>query len=87
MSIEDQYVHIKNECPKNSYHMTVSEPRATIRTSWSSWFYDAVICLNDVRFEHLWNHENMLEIGYLELISVNNSARSGSIIRVYFRFP
>ena len=29
--------------------------------------------------EHLWNHENMFEKGYFELMSVNHSARSGGI--------
>ena len=36
--------------------------------------------------EQPWNHANTLETGVVELISVNQSARSGGIIRIYFRF-
>ena len=36
--------------------------------------------------EHLWNHENMFETGEVELMSINNSARSGGIIGIHFRF-
>ena len=38
-------------------------------------------------FEHLWNHENMLETGKIELVSINHSARSGGkygILSIFF---
>ena len=35
--------------------------------------------------EHLWDLENMFETGGLEPMSVNHSARSGSITGIYYQ--
>ena len=36
--------------------------------------------------EHFWNHENMFETGWFELMSISRSARLGDIIGIFFRF-
>ena len=36
--------------------------------------------------KHLWNHENMFEIGLFDLMSVNHSAKSGGKLEISFCF-
>ena len=49
-------------------------------------YFHEIITVELQWLEHLWNHENMFETGVVRANEVNHGARSGGIIRIYFRF-